>query len=70
MDFLKKGLEAAKKAGNKAVNQIKEVRTLTASRLRRACACGARARIPPLSISNHAFQRPGRVAFGVSPSGH
>jgi len=25
MDFLKKGVEAAKKAGSKAVNQLKEV---------------------------------------------
>ena len=29
MDFLKKGVEAAKKAGSKAVNQLKEVCPLT-----------------------------------------
>lgn len=28
MDFLKKGVEAAKKAGSKAVSQLKEVRIL------------------------------------------
>jgi hypothetical protein len=74
MDFLKKGLEAAKKAGNKAVNQIKEVRTLSAARCppaSRACLWRASTHsTPPLSAAwPHAAARAGLGGWG-SRSGH
>jgi hypothetical protein len=71
MDFLKKGLEAAKKAGNKAVNQIKEVRTLSAVRCppaARACLWRASTHsTPPLSAPwPHAAARAGLGSVGIA----
>ena len=56
MDFLKKGVEAAKKAGNKAVTQLKEVRiSVLDVRLYSQCSVRSRgqARLTRVYVSEH-----------------